>query len=176
MKKSLALSALCFLAAASLLSCASDNPAKPNDPVQVRQIPTEFQAEANQVVAGNNAFAIDLYRNLSDEEGNLFFSPFSISTAFAMLHAGARTQTEAELAEVFHFPLSQARLHPLYRELLASIDRGAAFEGYRLNVANRLWGQQGFAFLPDYLAVTRRPAAGPSMSGWRARRSSASRT
>ena len=68
-----------------------------------------------------------------------------------MLHAGARTQTETEMAQVFHFPLEQDRLHVLYRELLASIDRGAAFEGYRLNVANRLWGQQGFPFLSDYL-------------------------
>ncbi len=59
------------------------------------------------------------------------------------------------MAQVFHFPLEQDRLHVLYRELLASIDRGAAFEGYRLNVANRLWGQQGFPFLSDYLAVTR---------------------
>ncbi len=147
--------AIGLFAAAALLSCVSDNPSKPGDPLQTRQLPVEYQAEASEVVAGNTAFALDLYRELGDEEGNLFFSPFSISTAFAMLHAGARTQTEAEIAQVFHFPLAQDRLHPLYRELLASIDRGIAFEGYRLNVANRLWGQEGFPFLSDYLAVTR---------------------
>jgi len=155
MMKALKLSALGLLFVTALLSCASDNPAKPGDPMQTRQLPVEYQAEASEVVAGNNAFAFDLYHKLAKDEGNLFFSPFSISTAFAMLHAGARTQTESEMAQVFHFPVEQDRLHVLYRELLASVDRGAAFEGYRLNVANRLWGQQGFPFLPAYLAVTR---------------------
>ena len=135
--------------------CDSDGPADPGDPLEARRLPAEYQAEADELVAGNNAFALDLYGELRGEKGNLFFSPFSISTAFAMLHAGARTQTEAEMAQVFRFPLAQDRLHLLYRELLASLDRGTAFEGYRLSVANRLWGQVGYGFLPDYLAVTR---------------------
>src|SRR5574340_336081 len=40
--------------------------------------------------ASNNAFAVDLYQKLRTQEGNLFFSPYSISVALAMTYAGAR--------------------------------------------------------------------------------------
>ena len=53
------------------------------------------QADIEQVVRGNNAFAFDLYRQLAagDDGKNLFFSPYSISTALAMTYAGARADT-----------------------------------------------------------------------------------
>src|ERR1700744_1768861 len=60
---------------------------------------------------GNNAFAVDLYGRLREQKGNLFFSPESISTAFAMADAGARGETAAQMAGVFHFTLPQHRLH-----------------------------------------------------------------
>jgi hypothetical protein len=41
------------------------------------------QAETDQLVAGNSAFAFDLYQALRDGEGNLFFSPYSVSLALA---------------------------------------------------------------------------------------------
>jgi serpin B len=52
------------------------------------------------VVEGNNAFAVSLYTKLRTEEGNLFFSPYSISTALAMTYAGAEGKTATEMAEV----------------------------------------------------------------------------
>jgi serpin B len=67
------------------------------------------------IVAGNNKFALELYAKLRSEEGNLFFSPYSISTALAMAHAGARGQTEAQMAGVLHFPLLQSRAQSCHR-------------------------------------------------------------
>src|SRR5947209_1876439 len=60
--------------------------------------------DVSTVVEGNNRFALDLYGRLRGEQpGNLFFSPSSLSTALAMTYAGARGETEAQMARVLHF-------------------------------------------------------------------------
>ena len=40
------------------------------------------------LVAGNDDFALRLYQQIAAKEGNLFFSPYSISNALAMTYAG----------------------------------------------------------------------------------------
>ena len=55
---------------------------------------TKNSADMKSVVEGNTTFALNLYSKLKDAEGNLFFSPYSISTALAMTYAGARGNTE----------------------------------------------------------------------------------
>ncbi|HNU94494.1 MAG TPA: serpin family protein, partial [Bacillota bacterium] len=52
------------------------------------------------LVRGNNAFAFDLYSVVSYREGNLFVSPYSISSALAMTYAGARGNTAVQMADV----------------------------------------------------------------------------
>jgi serpin B len=108
--------------------------------------PSSDQAEA---VRGSNAFAIDLYGRLSANPGNLFFSPESISTDFAMAYAGAHGQTATEMAHVFHYTLPQDRLHPAMGALLAGMN--APHQGYALSVADALWAQQDEKFQPAYL-------------------------
>jgi len=66
---------------------------------------------------GNAAFAFDLYRALKASDGNLFFSPHSISTALAMTYGGARGATEKQMAEVLHFTLPRTDLHPAFSGL-----------------------------------------------------------
>jgi serpin B len=108
------------------------------------------------VVEGSNQFALDLSARLQTGQfGNLFFSPGSLSTALAMTYAGARGQTAEQMTQVLHFPLSQEKLHPAFAVLQATWGAGGEKARYRLNVANRLWGQEGFAFVPGFLAVTR---------------------
>ena len=72
---------------------------------QVRSDPTMGEADLAELVQGNNAFAFDLYRALSGREGNLFYSPFSVSQAFAMTYGGARGDTEPQMAETLHYRL-----------------------------------------------------------------------
>ena len=72
--------------------------------------------------ASNNAFAIDLYGQLRKQDGNLFFSPESISTALAMAYAGARGSTASEMAAALHFTLPPDRLHPVMAALLGSLN------------------------------------------------------
>ncbi len=111
------------------------------------------------LVDGNSEFAFDLYQALSEKEGNLFYSPYSISLALAMTYAGARGETEQQMADTLQFMLSQDRLHPAFNALdleLASRGEGAEGKdekGFRLNIVNAIWGQEDYKFLAEFLDV-----------------------
>ena len=107
------------------------------------------------LVAGNGRFALDLYQKLRDRPGNLFFSPSSVSTALAMTYAGARGETAEQMARVLHFPVPQDQLPEAFAELLRELRPQAAKPGFQLDVASRLWGQQGYHFMTDFMAITR---------------------
>ncbi len=189
-----------------------------------------LKGQLKSAVAGDNAFALDLYSQLSNQDktdevqSNLFFSPYSISTALAMTYAGAKGQTAQQMASVLHFNNMQPSelsviLGSLQRKLNGGgkahlqkqkglrgknghksnrqkknkgknegksagqgkarhknkkADNANSFElsqavpgasastgknkakatrGYELAVANALWGQKGFKFLPEYLKL-----------------------
>jgi len=66
----------------------------------------------------NNDFAFDFYRQLSEiEEGNLFFSPYSLSAALAMTYAGAAGDTAEQMADALHFDLPHAEFHTTFNAL-----------------------------------------------------------
>jgi serpin B len=102
------------------------------------------------LVQGNNTFALDLYSHLHTKEGNLFFSPYSISTALAMTYAGARGQTAAQMAKVLHFPLDPQRLPPAFAQLIGDLNGHGAARDYQLNVAQSLWGDTGLQVQPEF--------------------------
>lgn len=120
------------------------------------------EGDVKAVVAGNSEFVLDLYAKLKDDPkirgagGNLFFSPYSISTALAMTWAGARGETEKQMAEVLHFTLPQNRLHPAFGALENRLNAAGKKGGYELNVASALWGQRGYDFLQEFLELTRK--------------------
>jgi serpin B len=109
----------------------------------------------SEVVHGNNQFAVDLYAKLREQPSNLFLSPASISTALAMTYAGARGQTAEQMARVLHFPAHQEKLHEAFAAIQRGLNGAGAKGGYRLSLANRLWGQQGCHFHADFLTITR---------------------
>jgi serine protease inhibitor len=113
--------------------------------------PSTSAADQAEVVSGSNAFAVDLYAQLSKQPGNLFFSPESISTAFGMAYAGARGQTATEMKQVLHFTLPPEKLHPAMGALLAAMN--AQHKGYELRVADALWAQQDASFEANYLKL-----------------------
>jgi len=121
--------------------------------------PDVNEANLALLVDGNSAFAFDLYQALREEDGNLFFSPYSISLALAMTYAGARGETAQQMADTLHFTLENNRLHPAFNWLdieLASRGKGAKGkdeEGFRLNIVNAIWGQEGYKFLSEFLDV-----------------------
>jgi serpin B len=117
------------------------------------------------VVRGNNEFALALFARLRENQGNLFFSPYSISTALAMTYAGARGQTETQMAKVLHFPtlagekvppepvMQEGQFHSAFGEVVKDLNQRAKKGGYELAVANALWGQKGYKLLDDFLKL-----------------------
>jgi serpin B len=117
-----------------------------------------------ELARGNRAFAWDLYRALNDGTENLFFSPFSISVAMAMTYAGAKADTERELASALHYTLPQPELHEAFNatsldlgrrkdQLQRSADGPARGDGFELSIVNQAWGMQDYAFRAAYLDV-----------------------
>jgi serpin B len=106
------------------------------------------------VGTANNRFATDLYGRLAAQgAGNLFFSPNSIETALAMTWTGARETTAAEMATVLHLPSGEDVSKGFGSFLNELNGTGGKPRGYELAVANALWGQAGYHFLPDFLEV-----------------------
>jgi len=125
----------------------------------ISDLPRETPAAASYelipaVRQGNTAFALDLYQHLRGQSGNLFYSPYSISLALAMTYAGAQSATESQMAQTLHFDLPQDQLHAALNALALTLEErqgSADLPGFKLNVANALWGQDGFAFQPEFL-------------------------
>jgi serpin B len=107
----------------------------------------------NAVVKANNQFAFDLYSRYKDKyEGNIFFSPYSISVALAMTYEGARGQTAKEIQAVFHFPEAEDIRRPGFARIYNEINKKN--KKYELHTANALWAQKDYLFLDTYFIVT----------------------
>jgi len=121
--------------------------------------PDVGMSEQALLVEGNSAFTFDLYQALKEEDGNLFYSPYSISLALAMTYAGARGETAEQMAGTLQFLLDQDKLHPAFNWLDAELAgrgegaEGKDGEGFRLNIVNAIWGQKDYDFLSTFLDV-----------------------
>lgn len=101
------------------------------------------------VIEANNQFAFDYYSKLKNtDDGNIFFSPFSISSAFAMAYEGARGQTANEIRSVFYFPTDNDLRRSQYASVFSEINKPG--KKYKLSTANALWAQQDYQFSKDY--------------------------
>lgn len=162
MRNAVVIVAIVGMMVALLPGCGSKGPAGDVTKADVAksdktrlEAPGLAEAQVPTLVEGNTEFALDLYGLLFDAKQNLFYSPYSISLALAMTYAGAKGDTEQQMAEALHFELAQERLHAAFNALdQALASRGQEVEEdqrFRLNVANALWGQQDFAFLAAFL-------------------------
>ena len=135
--------AVLLASALSALSAAAETSggqrAEPDESAQVR---------------GNSEFAFDLYGRLRARDGNVFFSPYSISSALAMTYAGARGPTATQMATVLRFPFEGDRLHRSLAAVTGKVK--AAARHADLRVANALWPQAGFPITPDFQSIAQR--------------------
>ncbi len=120
--------------------------------------PALSEGDLQVLVDGNTAFAADLYQQLREEEGNLFFSPHSISVALAMTYAGARGETADQMAETLHFTLPQDDLHASFNALDLALqhDEETDEETFTLNIANSLWAEETYDFRDEFLDLLAR--------------------
>jgi serpin B len=111
-------------------------------------------ATAFDPAASVNELSVALYKELMGKDGNLFLSPYSISSALAMVYAGARGETAEQMNSTLYFG-GQGATHPAFSHLRKIIN-GIQDKGQvQLIAANSLWPQIGYAFLPDYLALSK---------------------
>jgi len=117
--------------------------------------PVVSSEDAATFATDNLAFSVDMHLALrSREPGNFVFSQTSISTALAMLYAGAATTTADQMADALHFSLPAPRLHAAFNALdlaLTTSPPGTSSAAFRLEVANSIWVQDGLTILPTYL-------------------------
>lgn len=118
----------------------------PNAPV-----PFTASPEVKSTVDANTAFALDLYQTLKAQPGNLFFSPYTISTSLAMTYAGAHGQTATEIAEALRFNPAPTNLPAAFAELGVRMNRVQRWNRITLLTANSLWCQQNYRFTETYL-------------------------
>jgi len=102
-------------------------------------------------VNANNQFALELYLELKDEKDNIFFSPYSISTALAMTYEGARGQTAKEIQSVFHFPENDSIRRPSVAAIYNQLNKKDA--KYNISTANALWIQKDYQILNEYIGT-----------------------
>jgi len=112
----------------------------------------------NNVVDANNQFAFDLYKNWASREGNMFFSPYSISSALAMTYEGAKGKTADEMQKVLHFPADSNARRSGFSQINAQIN--GKDKPYALATANALWAQNGYPFSQDYLNIVEQTYGG----------------
>ncbi|MEO8606387.1 MAG: serpin family protein [Chloroflexota bacterium] len=154
---------LVLAAACSTLGSSINVPVARADVEREANPPTDDVAA---LVAGNTAFAFDLYHQIvKEQDGNLIFSPYSISTALAMVYAGARGDTAAQMAQTLHYTLPPEQLHPAFNALNRILQPPEAenvtpiptneyynpAQELTLHIANGLWGQTGFPFEDAFL-------------------------
>jgi serpin B len=119
--------------------------------------PVYTENQLRQLVGCINTFAFELYHMIKDEADNLLFSPYSISVALAMTYAGARNETETQMAAALHFNFPQDKLHSLFNALGLELANREKSEGneddkyLKLNIANAIWAQDGHPFLSQFL-------------------------
>jgi len=108
---------------------------------------------SDSAVSAINAFAVDVYRQLATDDGNLFFSPYSISSALTMTYAGAKGDTAEEMAQAFHFAGYESEIHAAMKTLQDRFN-SIPDEIGTLETANRLWLDKREKLTADFEAIT----------------------
>ena len=127
-----------------LTSCKSHKNTAKNQDIQPSRYNIESLAESN------NLFAVDLFKQIHSKSENLICSPYSIGTVLAMVYSGSDGKTAEEMSEVLYFP-RQKLLDPVESGMRESILAADTMQGTDLRLANAIWAQENFRFLPAYL-------------------------
>lgn len=129
-----------------------------------RESSPAISLEQIRVLAQDNInFALSFYENIRSKEGNIIFSPFSLSLALSMALAGAETSTEESMLETLRFSLPEDEIYPTFNALMLAIEgsqekpmKEAEGDEFQLNIANSIWGQAGYDFKDAFLDILAR--------------------
>lgn len=124
--------------------------------VGANRLPAGEMSVVKQLSEGNVGFAVNLYQDVISGDENLFFSPYSLSSALAMTYTGARGETATEMAATLHFNLPAAELPSAFAALDQRLVAIGKEKKVALNLANSLWLQRGYHFRKEFLETGRK--------------------
>jgi serpin B len=106
---------------------------------------------STDIPSANNQFALKFYSQISheDKESNIFFSPTSLFTAFALAYEGARENTATEMQQVFGFEPNDSKRRTDFANMQTVLN--PQNDQYKLRLANALWLSENFEPLPEYV-------------------------
>ncbi|KAF1372808.1 hypothetical protein PFLUV_G00253710 [Perca fluviatilis] len=127
-----------------------------NRPRTIRKVSVYTMASPTPLSKANNTFSLALLKKFGDDDKteNIFYSPFSISSALAMVMLGARGNTATQMSECLKTKDCQDDVHVSFAQLLSELNKAGA--PYALSVANRLYGEQSYQFVEDFLGKTKK--------------------
>ncbi|MFT5833341.1 MAG: serpin B [Cognaticolwellia sp.] len=114
----------------------------------------QFAFGQSNIKESSKSFSFDLYKKLrtANKDGNLFFSPFSISSAFAMPYAGATGLTQTQLHDVFYYDDNAKRNLKQYRDFTNDFERS---RGVTIRIANGMWLDETMPINKKFIQTTR---------------------
>jgi len=133
--------------------------AQPTQPDTAHELNPNVKPDQLQALAdGNTAFAVDFYHQIRSSDGNLVYSPLSLSLALSMTLSGARGETRDEMLQALSLTILGDDLHPAFDALMRAIKasekadlEGSAGSKFQLNLINAIWPQIGEHFEQDFL-------------------------
>jgi serpin B len=133
-------------------------------------LPAVVGAAGFDAATASNQTGIEVFRQVggAKADGNTVVSPYSITSALILAYAGADGQTRDEMSRALHLPMDEAAVSASFRGLRAALDEmgvpadpnrprrpGATRKRIEWSVANRLFGQRGYAFRDEFLTLMR---------------------
>ncbi|XP_006887764.1 PREDICTED: antithrombin-III [Elephantulus edwardii] len=125
-----------------------------------QKIPEATNRRVWELTRANSNFATIFYQHLANskkDNDNIFLSPLSISTAFAMTKLGACNNTLKQLMEVFKFDTisekTSDQIHFFFAKLNCRLYRKAN-KSSELVSANRLFGEKSLIFNETYQDIS----------------------
>ncbi|XP_013855087.1 antithrombin-III [Austrofundulus limnaeus] len=140
--------------------CIYRKPEPEDQNLKPEALPEPANPRVWELSNANSRFALSLYKHLSrsrSPEDNIFMSPISISTAFAMTKLGACNQTLEQIMKVFQFDTisekTSDQVHFFFAKLNCRLYRKKD-ETTELVSANRLFGEKSLVFNETYQNIS----------------------
>ena len=113
-------------------------------------------AGTTALVDGNTDFALKMYGQLNKKEGNVFFSPYSISSALGMTYAGARGNTAEQMKKALSFSGEMKNVCSSFGTLQDGLNAIQKESDIKLSIANGIWAEKSYKFLPEFFKLVQK--------------------
>ena len=104
---------------------------------------------AGSIGEDNNAFALNVFREIEDRNNNLAFSPYSLFSNIALLYYGAQGNTAEEIKKTLNLSATGEEFLSAFHKHMQGLTHQTR-QGYQLYIANGMFPHKGTHFLKDF--------------------------